>query len=462
MKLIVSWIDVSNHDEIRFALSADLNSEFFTLSEVISQKLVEKLAHMMSMFKNQKDKIDFTSWNVDFDDHNQSSQSQEHIAETSIIKSIILNKISWYYEFEKIMNERSNVISIFLSESEQSNRRNFKSVDLDDETIEKNDNSVIENDVVDDIDEKLFWNSTQSKRDSVSIASFDEIDEKINNAMKMKARIEREIKTKIQKLVARFEINNALLTENVSENSTNSHDLTQNSFFFFVARTSVFKATKFAKNVVISKFFVSSKISVSVSVTVSVLFKILAKFSTQAEFFKKFKKRVKKTYEIESDNEKKRDKKKKIESKQRSIVDALIEIENKRIKFAMTQNETKLRERRLQLNRETFQRDREIKKQNQQHEKRMFQMRIQLIAMKSKKMKKKKKNLRIFSSIVRISMIIIQCSRKHRKFALNYLSMCFCFYCKNRRIDSNCEISVQSLSMILIFQFANYIAIQSF
>ena len=64
--------------------------------------------------KIKKNKINFTNWNVDFDDYNQLSQNQKHIVETFIIKSIILNKIFWYYEFEKIMNKKSNIISIFF------------------------------------------------------------------------------------------------------------------------------------------------------------------------------------------------------------------------------------------------------------------------------------------------------------------------------------------------------------
>ena len=179
-----------------------------------------------------------------------------------------------------------------------------------------NNNNDIENDVIDNNDEKLIWNSIQSEKNFVSIATFDEIDENINNAMKIKVRVERQIETKIQKLIARFEINDALLTKDVNENFINFHDLTQNSFSFFVVRTFVFKTTKFVKNVVISivkvefsKFFVFVKISVSISVVVFVFIKTFVKFFIQTKFFKKFKKRVKKTYDIESDNEKKRDKK---------------------------------------------------------------------------------------------------------------------------------------------------------
>lgn len=355
------------------------------------QKLVEKLAHMMSMFKDQRDRADSTGWGVDPDGHNQPPQGQGHIAGAPTIRSIILNKVPWYYEFEEVMSERPNVTPAFLSESGQPDRRNLKPVGPDGETIEGDDNSVTEDDAADDTDEELSWDPTQSERDPVSAASPDEVDEEVNNAMEVKARIEREIKAKVQELVARSEANNALLAGDVGEDSTNPHDLTQGSSPPPVARASVSKATKSAKDAVTSKPSAPPKTSAPAPATVPAPSKTPAKSSTQAESSKKSKKRVKETYEIESDSEKERDrKKKKTEPKQRSVADALVEVEDKRIKLAMAQSEAELRERRLQLDREALQRDREAKRQDQQHEERMLQMRIQLAAMEGKGMEKKK------------------------------------------------------------------------
>ena len=63
---------------------------------------------------------------------------QKHIVEASIIKALILAKVFWYYEFEEIMSERSNVTFVFLSESGQPNRRNLRAVSSNDELVEEN------------------------------------------------------------------------------------------------------------------------------------------------------------------------------------------------------------------------------------------------------------------------------------------------------------------------------------
>ena len=377
---------------------ANLNLKFL-LSEFISQKLVEKFAYMMFIFKNMRNKIDFTSWDVDFESHNKSMNEQKHIAETFIIKTLILAKILWYYEFEKIMSERSNVTFAFLFEFEQSNRRNLRAMNSNDELIEENNDFDDDENVEAILDD--VWSFIQAKtfddddsNNFLTAFTFDEndddaiVDEANKNARKKRAHIAR-----MNDLYVRFDVFETSVLNNTLSDFTNFQNLIQNTFF--VVKTFI---AKFAKLVVLtitkanlSKFFVFVfKVSVSASISI-------VKVSAKIEFFKRKRNQVVALYEIESDNDKERNKKKqKSNSRLRFVIDALIEIENKRVTFVIAQNKLNLKERRMQMNREILQRDRETIRQNQQHQKRMLQMQIQLEILKNKDKNKKRAKYSFF------------------------------------------------------------------
>ena len=174
---------------------------------VIFQKFVEKFANMMSMFKNMRNKIDFTNWNVDFDDHNQSMIDQKHIVEIFIIKAIILTKMLWYYEFEKIMSERSNVTSISFFEFEQSNRRNLQTIVSKNEKIEKQNNNDI--DVEDDwIFEDVWSTSFRAVFFEFVVELIRDFfdDDKINDETKQNVRKKKARNVQIDEMMIRFEV----------------------------------------------------------------------------------------------------------------------------------------------------------------------------------------------------------------------------------------------------------------
>ena len=90
--------------------------------------------------------------------------------------------------------------------------------------------------------------------------------------------------------------------------------------------------------------------------------------------------------QIDFDSNNERSKKKQKEStRTRFVIDALIEMKNKRTRQTMRQHEQNLKKRRMQFDRETIQRDRKTYRQNQMHEKRMMQMRIQLTQLQQTK-----------------------------------------------------------------------------
>ena len=88
------------------------------------QKFCEKITTMMKNYKNNKIMIDTTNWKIDFIKHDHIFDDQNH-ENVKIIRQILLKRCFWYYEFENFINDKFNVISIFLSEFEQLNRRNL-------------------------------------------------------------------------------------------------------------------------------------------------------------------------------------------------------------------------------------------------------------------------------------------------------------------------------------------------
>ena len=353
----------------------------------------------MFIFKNMRNKIDFTSWDVDSENHNKFMNEQKHIVETSIIKTLILAKIFWYYEFEKIMNERSNVTSVFFSEFEQSNRRNFRAMNSNDELIEEN--SDFDNDEnVETIFENV-WFLIQAKTfddddsNNFFIAfTFDENDDDaIVDETNKKTRKKRAHIARMNDFYVRFEIFETNVLNNTLNDVTNSQNLIQK--ISFSVKTFIAKSAKLVVFTIIktsfSKFFVFVfKISVFVSIFV-------VKVSAKIEFFKRKRNQIAALYEIESDNDKKRNKKKqKSNSKLRFVTNALMKIENKRVTFAIAQNKLNFKERRMQMNRKILQRDKETIRQNQQHQKRMFQMQIQLKTLKNKSKNKKRAKYSFF------------------------------------------------------------------
>ena len=293
---------------------------------VISQKLVEKLANMMSMFKNMRNKIDFTNWNVDFDDHNQSMIDQKHIVEIFIIKTIIVAKVFWYYEFEKIMSERSNVTSIFLFESEQSNRRNLQIVASKNVEKQNNNDIDVENDVL--FEENWSTNSRAIFSEFVAELTQNLLnDDEINDKTKKNVRKKKTRDIQIDEMLTRFEIFDAnflnkfavhfarkisifiWLIDNAFDDVTNSENLTQNIFFFVLFSVKMF--AKFADSTIIKvfvfKFFAFAKISAKIFAKTSAKF-VHAKFFKQVQIKKD--KRVH-SYDFENDTNQKRNKKKK-------------------------------------------------------------------------------------------------------------------------------------------------------
>lgn len=118
-------------------------------SNVNSQKMCDKLDTMMFIYKIVRNLTNSIDWNVDVDDHDQSMIEQKHIENVSIIKSLILNKCAWYYQFENALSDKSNVTSAFLFESKQSDRRNLKDV-----------NQKIFDDEINEVSDTQFQNDT--------------------------------------------------------------------------------------------------------------------------------------------------------------------------------------------------------------------------------------------------------------------------------------------------------------
>ena len=137
----------------------------------------------------------------------------------------------------------------------------------------------------------------------------------------------------------------------------------------------------------ISKSIVQKSIFVF-SIKFQFFIQILIFFIQISIFFKSFKKNKRKTnfVQIDFDSNNERSKKKQKKSiKTRFVIDALIEMKNKRTKQTIKQHEQNLKKRRMQFDRETIQRNKKTYRQNQLHEKRIMQMRIQLIQLQQTK-----------------------------------------------------------------------------
>ena len=137
----------------------------------------------------------------------------------------------------------------------------------------------------------------------------------------------------------------------------------------------------------ISKSIVQKSVIAS-SIKFQLFTQILIFFIQTSIFFKSFKKNKRKTKPVQIDfdsNNERSKKKQKKSTRTRSVIDALVEMKNKRAKQTMRQHEQNLKKRRMQFDRETIQRDKETYRQNQMHKKRIMQMRIQLIQLQQTK-----------------------------------------------------------------------------
>ena len=162
---------------------------------------------------------------------------QKHIVEIFIIKTFIFAKIFWYYEFEKIMNEKSNVTFVFFSKFEQSNRRNFRTMNSNNELIEKNNDFDDDKNVETIFDNVWFFIQTKTFDDDNSnnffiVFTFDEnndnaiVDETNKNVRKKRIHV-----TRINDFYVRFDIFETNVLNNTLNNFTNFQNLNQNIFF---------------------------------------------------------------------------------------------------------------------------------------------------------------------------------------------------------------------------------------
>ena len=89
-----------------------------------------------------------------------------NIDETFTIKNKIFEMRSWYYEFEKIFDDKFNVTFSYFSKLNRSNRRNLKSLNTQNEKM--NETSTIEN------EKKINQKITQkNNREIISLKWFD-------------------------------------------------------------------------------------------------------------------------------------------------------------------------------------------------------------------------------------------------------------------------------------------------
>ena len=98
---------------------------------------------MMNKYKKTKKIVEHTNWKLNVVDHNQIKKKNINIDETFTIKNKIFEMCSWYYEFEKIFDDKFNVTFSYFSKSNRSNRRNLKSLNTQNEKM--NETSTIEN-----------------------------------------------------------------------------------------------------------------------------------------------------------------------------------------------------------------------------------------------------------------------------------------------------------------------------
>lgn len=110
--------------------------------EIDVDKLIVKFVAMLITYKNIRNKVDNINWIVDSKSHDQSVADQKKIKRIFIIRIIILNKCAWYYEYEKIFCDKFNVTLFFLFEFDQSNCRNFKFVDANDDDFIALENAI--------------------------------------------------------------------------------------------------------------------------------------------------------------------------------------------------------------------------------------------------------------------------------------------------------------------------------
>ena len=179
-------------------------------------------------------------------------------------------------------------------------------------------------------------------------------------------------RTHLNDLYARFHnFDQMLQTEQKRETVANVVDDTDRVVSANKASMKTF--VKVIKSAVVVVFFKNQIIVDFFSVVAA------SSFSSQARFAKKKEKRKKKEeiIEIDIDFDNERFKKKRKNAEKRNVDDALIEIEIKRVSFAMKKSKFEMKKRRMQYKKK-------IRLQKQQHEERMFQIQIQLIIIQTK------------------------------------------------------------------------------
>ena len=334
--------------------------------DVNFQKVYDKLGTMMFTYKIVRDLANSTDWDVDVDGHNQPIIEQEHIEGASIIRSLILNKCAWYYQFENAFSDKFNVTSAFLSEFEQPDRRNLKNVNqnISDDEVDEVPDTQLQDDTPLNSSE---WSDSLRNADIESLDSSD--DEKFSKKI-----------STAPKIWTAKEMNETIVNSDIFMQMLDVEN-NQTVIVALVIKVVDFAFVKIPKPIAQKSalaFSAKSQFSTQTLVffiQISIPFKSSKKSKRKAEFV-----------QIDSDSDNERSKKKQKKStKTRSVTDALVEVEDKRARQAMRQHEQNLKERRMQFDRETIQRNRETYRQNQMHEKRMMQMRIQLTQLQQTK-----------------------------------------------------------------------------
>ena len=90
--------------------------------EVTISKILSKLKDMYIKYQNTREKIEFTNWNLDVNEHRYSSEDERHIAEALTIESCVLDMCLWYYIYDVNCFDLSTITSSVIFETGKSTR----------------------------------------------------------------------------------------------------------------------------------------------------------------------------------------------------------------------------------------------------------------------------------------------------------------------------------------------------
>ena len=121
--IFFNWCDFVKNDKTKIARKCFEKIAIIEMNfEITISKILSKLKNMYIKYQNTREKIEFTNWNFDVNEHKHSFEDEKHIAKTLTIESRMFNMCFWYYIYDFICFDLFTIIFSIIFETNKSIR----------------------------------------------------------------------------------------------------------------------------------------------------------------------------------------------------------------------------------------------------------------------------------------------------------------------------------------------------